>query len=63
MHHIEHVRKKLYRLINPKDFVLKIQFLPNRRQVPLCVSFHDKVYDGTYQGESLKSLFKKQKNF
>lgn len=63
MHHIQHVRKGLFTLIDPQDTVKRMQFIRNRRQVPLCSSCHDKVHNGTYSGQPLKTLFRKQKNF
>jgi retron-type reverse transcriptase len=55
MHHIKHIRKTKFSLIDPKNSVTRMQFLRNRKQVPLCVSCHDKVHNGTYSGKSLKN--------
>jgi hypothetical protein len=57
MHHIAQVRKTKFTEINPQDSVGRMQFLRNRRQVPLCSSCHDNIHRGNYNGTGLKHLF------
>jgi len=58
MHHIKHVRKSSFTLIDGRDTVARMQFLRNRRQVPLCRNCHlNKVHAGKYSGPPLRKLF------
>lgn len=56
MHHISHIRKMNFNSIDEKDSVTRMQFIRNRRQVPLCARCHDKVHSGEYAGPALKGL-------
>jgi retron-type reverse transcriptase len=57
MHHIRHVRKTNFTDIAPEDSVLRMQYLRNRKQVPLCTYCHDKVHSGEYKGRRLIDKF------
>jgi retron-type reverse transcriptase len=63
MHHIKHIRKT--NLINIPDDKphLKIMYLRNRRQIPVCTNCHlNIIHRGKYNGANLKSLLVYQKN-
>jgi len=57
LHHIKHVRKEKFSLINPENAFEKMSFIRNRRQVPLCKDCHNKIHSGEYSGEGLKTLY------
>jgi hypothetical protein len=59
MHHIHHVRKRKFSEIKLDDSVSQMQFLRNRKQVPLCTTCHDKVHAGKYTGPKLGELWDK----
>jgi hypothetical protein len=52
MHHVKHVRKEGFRY---GGFTQQMALL-NRKQIPLCKNFHQKVHAGLYNGPSLESL-------
>lgn len=47
MHHVHHLRKK------PKKGFLKIKSQLHRKQIPVCLSCHNKIHSGNYNGDSL----------
>lgn len=55
MHHIKHVRKVRYSCL-PKDKPhLRVMFLRNRKQIPVCQYCHiNRIHAGTYYGPNLK---------
>lgn len=56
-HHIRHIRKRAYSLIDENTPYKKILALRNRRQIPLCKDCHLKlVHPGKYQGPALIKL-------
>lgn len=56
-HHIRHIRKKAYSLIDENTPYKKILALRNRRQIPLCQECHLKlVHPGKYTGPQLIKL-------
>lgn len=56
-HHIKHIRKRAYSLIDENTPYKKILALRNRRQIPLCQTCHLKlVHAGKYQGQGLIKL-------
>lgn len=57
MHHLKHIRTINIKLNSFDKMLAKI----NRKQVPLCITCHDKVHNAKYQGMSLKYIGKKSK--
>ena len=55
MHHIKHVNK-----IKAKGFT-KLMSMLNRKQIPVCISCHNKIHTGAYDGISLNTLKRKPK--
>jgi group II intron reverse transcriptase/maturase len=55
MHHLKHIRTINVKLNSFDKMLAKI----NRKQVPLCMTCHDKVHNAKYQEMSLKHLGKK----
>jgi group II intron reverse transcriptase/maturase len=54
MHHVRHVRKGLTSR-GSKGFA-RVMAILNRKQVPVCMSCHNKIHRGEYDGLSLKDL-------
>lgn len=57
MHHLKHIRTINVKLNSFDKLLAKI----NRKQVPLCITCHDKVHNAKYQGMSLKHLVSRNK--
>jgi hypothetical protein len=56
-HHIRHIRKRAYSLIDENTSYKRILSLRNRRQIPLCKDCHLKlVHPVKYQGPALIKL-------
>lgn len=56
MHHIKHVRKNKYTLIDNKLTYLKMMTLRNRKQIPVCHECHKEIHSGDYNGLPLNSF-------
>lgn len=57
MHHIKHVRKRKFLLLDHNDVAGKMMALRNRKQIPLCMKCHDAVHAGKYSGTNLGKLY------
>lgn len=56
-HHLKHVRKRAYVLLDKETPYKKIMALRNRKQIPLCENCHLKlVHTGEYRGPRLNKL-------
>lgn len=59
MHHIKHIRKNNWSEISETNFVQQLQFIRNRKQIPVCKQCHLNIHDGKYDGPKLDKLLKK----
>ena len=57
---MDHVRKSKWLEMNPNNLLLKIQYIRNRKQIPLCKSCHKQVHAGKYHGIALKKIAYKE---
>jgi len=56
-HHVRHIRKRAYTLIDENTPYKKIMALRNRKQIPICKDCHLKlIHPGKYTGPKLISL-------
>nr|YP_009144894.1 hypothetical protein [Euglenaria anabaena]AKJ83341.1 hypothetical protein [Euglenaria anabaena] len=53
MHHVNHVRKQNYKLIDNEKTWLQAMSLRNRNQVPYCRECHNRIHSGNYGGEKI----------
>lgn len=60
MHHIKHVRKNNYRLIDNEQTWLQAMSIRNRNQVPLCRECHMAVHSKRYGGQKISLLCPKK---
>mmetsp|Transcript_9508 Transcript_9508/g.27192 ORF Transcript_9508/g.27192 Transcript_9508/m.27192 type:complete len:809 (-) Transcript_9508:3728-6154(-) len=58
MHHVKHVRKSNWSSISPNNFIKQLQYIRNRKQIPLCTKCHREVHNGNYDQSKLSSLIK-----
>lgn len=59
MHHVKHLRKN----IDPKqNGFTNLMAKLNRKQIPVCITCHQKIHRGEYNGISLKSLKRAKAN-
>lgn len=57
MHHIKHVRKNRYDLIDKNESWSKAMYLRNRKQIPVCRECHiNIIHKGKYGGMSLNTI-------
>jgi hypothetical protein len=57
MHHIKHIRKRVYALISEVATWEQVMNLRNRKQIPVCKKCHrEKIHEGKYNGPPLSSL-------
>lgn len=52
MHHVKQIRKSNHKAKGFTQLMSKL----NRKQIPVCITSHDKIHNGTYDGHSLKDL-------
>lgn len=56
-HHIQHIRKRAYTLIDENTPYKKIMALRNRKQIPICKNCHLKfIHPGKYSGPKLINI-------
>lgn len=60
MHHIKHVRKNNYKLIDNEQTWLQAMSIRNRNQVPLCRECHMTVHSKRYGGQKISLLCPKK---
>jgi retron-type reverse transcriptase len=56
MHHIKHVRKNKFSMIDNQLTFAKMMFLRNRKQIPVCKECHKEIHAGDYQGANLNTF-------
>ena len=59
MHHVKHIRKNNWSEISETNFVQQLQFIRNRKQIPVCKQCHLNIHNGKYNGTKLDTLLKK----
>jgi hypothetical protein len=59
MHHIKHVKKVLKEKKKSSfNVYLEAMRIVNRKTLPVCKPHHVMIHNGSYDGKSLKALFK-----
>ena len=54
LHHVRHIRKITERIA--KDYWTRVMSTMNRKQIPVCLSCHNLIHQGKYDGIALKEL-------
>lgn len=52
MHHVKHIRKGGEKTTGFQSLMAKL----NRKQIPVCITCHQNIHAGKYDGHSLKEL-------
>jgi retron-type reverse transcriptase len=60
MHHIKHVRKSNWSSINKNNFIEQLQYIRNRKQIPVCKKCHREIHEGKYNKKKLSHIIENQ---